>query len=115
MAKNVIQLPAASAPQPKTESQSRVTIQIGSQRYAVNVSCKASPIPPADAQPAKRGAGCLVETRFLRLRKPVGLRDRIDGWRVCWIGGWDKGKVFFVVMVERTVPREEKRVGPSAT
>ena len=31
----------------------------------------------------------------------VAPRDRIDGWRVCWIGGWDKGKVLFVVMVER--------------
>ena len=27
--------------------------------------------------------------------------DRIDGWRVCWIGGWDKCRVLFVVMVER--------------
>ena len=31
-----------------------------------------------------------VETKFLRLFKPVALGDRIDGWRVCWIGGWDK-------------------------
>ena len=23
------------------------------------------------------------------------------GWRVCWIGGWDKCRVLFVVMVER--------------
>ncbi|MGA2716295.1 MAG: hypothetical protein ABSG41_24630 [Bryobacteraceae bacterium] len=22
-------------------------------------------------------------------------------WRVCWLGGWDKGRVLFVVMVER--------------
>jgi hypothetical protein len=40
-----------------------------------------------------------VETKFLRLFKPV-LGDRIDGWRVCWIGGWDKCHVLFVVMVE---------------
>jgi len=31
------------------------------------------------------------------------LGDHIDGWRVCWVGGWDKGKVVFVVMVERVV------------
>jgi len=31
-----------------------------------------------------------VETKFLRLFKPVALGDRIDGWRVCWIGGWDQ-------------------------
>jgi hypothetical protein len=29
------------------------------------------------------------------------LGDPIDGWRVCWIGGWDKFRVLFVVMVER--------------
>ena len=42
-----------------------------------------------------------IETKFLRLRKPVALGDHIDGWRVCWLGGWDKGRVFYVVMVER--------------
>ncbi len=40
-----------------------------------------------------------IRTKFLRLRKPVSLDDRIDDWRVCWLGGWDKGRVFFVVMV----------------
>jgi len=42
-----------------------------------------------------------VETKFLRLFKPVALGERIDGWRVCWIGGWDKCRVVFVVMVDR--------------
>ena len=34
-------------------------------------------------------------------RQPATLGDRIDGWRVCWVGGWDRGTVFFVVMVSR--------------
>jgi hypothetical protein len=42
-----------------------------------------------------------VQTKFLRLCKPVSMGDRIDDWRVCWLGGWDKCRVFFVVMVER--------------
>jgi hypothetical protein len=42
-----------------------------------------------------------VQTKFLRLRRPAAIGDRIDGWRVCWLGGWDKCRVFFVVMVER--------------
>ena len=42
-----------------------------------------------------------VQTKFLRLCKPVSLGDRIDDWRVCWLGGWDKCRVFFVVMMER--------------
>jgi hypothetical protein len=30
-----------------------------------------------------------VETKFLRLFKPVALGDLVDGWR-CWLGGWDR-------------------------
>ena len=44
-----------------------------------------------------------VETKFLRLFHPVAVGDRIDGWRVCWVGGWDKCRVLFVVMVERKI------------
>ena len=42
-----------------------------------------------------------VQTKFLRLREPLSLGDRIDDWRICWLGGWDKCRVFFVVLVER--------------
>ena len=42
-----------------------------------------------------------VQTKFLWLCKPVLLGDHIDDWRICWLGGWDKRRVFFVVMVER--------------
>ena len=38
------------------------------------------------------------------LTAPAGtLGDRIDGWRVCWLGGWDRGRLFYVVIVERAV------------
>lgn len=42
-----------------------------------------------------------VETKFLHLRKPVALGTDIEGWRVCWLGGWDRGRVFYVVMVAK--------------
>jgi hypothetical protein len=45
-----------------------------------------------------------VEAKFLRLFREIATGDRIDGWRVCWIGGWDKCRVLFVVMVERSRP-----------
>jgi len=35
-----------------------------------------------------------AEAKFLRLFKPVALGDRIDGWRVCWIGGWTNAGSF---------------------
>lgn len=109
MPKKVIQFPTLppSPPPASAESPSRVTIQLGSPRYAVDISCKASEISSAAAPPARPGSGVLIETRFLRLRKAVPLGDRVDGWRVCWIGGWDKGKVFFVVMVKRTVTHDK--------
>jgi hypothetical protein len=42
-----------------------------------------------------------VETKFLRLFQAVELGDDMEGWRVCWLGGWDKHRVLFVVMVKR--------------
>src|SRR5712692_1949002 len=57
--------------------------------------------------PPQPSHGCVwpramhVQTKFLRLCRPVSLGDHIDDWRVCWLGGWDKCRVFFVVMVER--------------
>jgi len=42
-----------------------------------------------------------VETKFVRLFRAVELGDDIDGWCVCWLGGWDKCRVVFVVMVKR--------------
>jgi hypothetical protein len=44
-----------------------------------------------------------VETKYLHLRQAVPLGHRIDGWRVCWLGGWDKQRVFFVVMLARVL------------
>jgi hypothetical protein len=29
-----------------------------------------------------------VETKYLRLCQPAALGEQIDGWRVCWLGGW---------------------------
>ena len=48
---------------------------------------------------ANQNPAC-VKTKFLRLFHAVPLGHRIDGWRVCWVGGWDRCRVLFVVMVE---------------
>ncbi len=45
------------------------------------------------------------DTKYLRLSKPAELGDEIDGWRVCWIGGWSKHLIVFVVMVLRPSER----------
>ena len=58
---------------------------------------------PVDPHPAP------VQTKFVRLFHAVPLGHRIDGWRVCWVGGWDRCHVLFVVMVEApqddTIPK----------
>ena len=47
-----------------------------------------------------------LETKFLRLPHPVPLGHMIDDeWRVCWIGGWDKYRILFVVMAVRKCQR----------
>ena len=39
-----------------------------------------------------------METKFLSLRHPVELGSRFDDWEVCWLGGWDKHRHFYLVM-----------------
>jgi hypothetical protein len=42
-----------------------------------------------------------IQTKFIRLCESVSLGEYIDDWWVCWLGGWDKCRVFFVVMVAK--------------
>jgi hypothetical protein len=98
MRKKVLDFPKRqSAPPDRATAphRSRITLQVGAQRFALDISCTASRLPSANA------TSPVIETKFLHLRQPVALEDRIDGWRVCWLGGWDKGKVLYIVMVER--------------
>ncbi len=40
-----------------------------------------------------------IQTKFLWLSRAATVGEAIDGWQVCWVGGWDRCRVFFVVMV----------------
>ena len=42
-----------------------------------------------------------VETKYLRLCQPAALGEHIDGWKVYWVGGWGRDRLFFYVMVAR--------------
>jgi hypothetical protein len=42
-----------------------------------------------------------LETKFLRLYKPVELGEQIDDWRVCWLGGWTRDRLSYIVMLVR--------------
>jgi hypothetical protein len=50
-----------------------------------------------------------IETKFLRLFRAVEMGDDLDGWRVCWLGGWDKCRVLFVVMVKRVTDQPARK------
>ena len=66
MAKKVVPLAPRLATATKTvsERQSRVTIRLGKQRYALDITCQASVFPP---EPASR----VIETKFIRVHKPA--------------------------------------------
>jgi len=42
-----------------------------------------------------------METKYLRLRTPVALGSRFDDWSVCWLGGWAKHRMYYLVMLVR--------------
>ena len=102
MPNKVLPFPSRRAADPSVACHSRVKVRVGRQNYAIDVTCQATPLPNAAPKHPKAS---LVETRFLRLRKPAEIGDRVGGWRVCWLGGWDRGKMFFIVMVDRVVGR----------
>jgi hypothetical protein len=87
MAKKVVPLPPRRAMPTNTVSEQCVTIRLGKRRYDLDITCPAS-VSPHETAPASG----LIKTKFIRLRQPVALGEYIDGWRVCWVGGWDRGQ-----------------------
>jgi hypothetical protein len=45
-----------------------------------------------------------LEIKYLRLRIPVSLGSHFGEWRVCWLGGWGRDRLYYLVMVVK-VPR----------
>ena len=44
-----------------------------------------------------------LETKYLRLKVPVTLGSRFGDWQVCWLGGWTRHQLSYIVMVVRAV------------
>jgi hypothetical protein len=40
-----------------------------------------------------------METKFLRLRTPVEYGSRFGDWQVCWLGGWARFRLYYLVML----------------
>ena len=45
-----------------------------------------------------------LETKYLRLETPVTLGSRFGDWRVCWLGGWSRHRIFYLVLLVRVGP-----------
>ena len=50
-----------------------------------------------------------METKFLRLRTQVELGTRFGDWSVCWLGGWQKHGLSYLVILGKT--RTDSRAG----
>ena len=44
-----------------------------------------------------------METEYRRLPMPVTVGSRFDDWRVCWLGGWEKHRLYYLVMLVRVM------------
>ena len=42
-----------------------------------------------------------LETKYLRLSTLVTLGSRFGDWRVCWLGGWNRHRIFYLVLLVR--------------
>ena len=45
------------------------------------------------------GHSMQMETKFLRLRTPVEFGSRFGDWEVCWLGGWVRFRLYYLVML----------------
>ena len=52
-----------------------------------------------------------METKFLRLRTPVELGSLFGDWSVCWLGGWTRYHLHYLVMVTRIEAKKETPPG----
>src|ERR1035437_442851 len=50
-----------------------------------------------------------METKFLRLRTAVAFGSRFGDWEVCWLGGWVRFRLYYLVMLVKVPPRRIPR------
>lgn len=47
-----------------------------------------------------------METKYLRVFREVALGSRFGDWQVCWLGGWAKHRLYYLVMLVRVASGE---------
>jgi hypothetical protein len=51
-----------------------------------------------------------LETKYMRLRTPVTIGSRFGDWEVCWLGGWSRCRLHYLVMAVRINLGDEQAV-----
>jgi hypothetical protein len=51
------------------------------------------------------GNSMQMETKFLQLRTEVTLGSWFGDWQVCWLGGWAKHRLYYLVMLVK-IPKK---------
>jgi hypothetical protein len=51
-----------------------------------------------------------METKFLQLRTEVTLGSRFGDWQVCWLGGWAKHRLYYLVMLVKIPQKVVRRM-----
>jgi hypothetical protein len=49
-----------------------------------------------------------LETKFLRLKTSVTVGSWFGDWQVCWLGGWTRDRLSYLVMVVRIPPSQQE-------
>jgi len=44
-----------------------------------------------------------IGTKYMRLRTPVTIGSRFGDWEVCWLGGWSRYRLHYLVMAVRLI------------
>jgi hypothetical protein len=47
-----------------------------------------------------------LETKFMRIPLAVTVGSRFGDWHVTWVGGWDKWRLYYLIMVVK-LPRQD--------
>jgi hypothetical protein len=50
-----------------------------------------------------------MDTKFLSLRHSVELGSRFDDWQICWLGGWDGHRHFYLVMLVKVTFKKRRK------
>ena len=56
-----------------------------------------------------------METKFMQLRMEVTVGSRFGDWQVCWLGGWSKHRLYYLVMLVKIPQKAIRKNAERAT